>query len=187
MLILLMAAIHKKFSSESISNPKYNLLPKDYKLDSIYINSEVPFPEVSEFITLSTKHYHLNPITIKSSLKEGFEHYLNKINQSTRVIVVGIRYADPYGSQLKYEQETDHNWPKFIRIHPILHWHYVDIWDFLIACDLPYCSLYDEGYTSLGGIDTTEPNLFLRVGDSYLPAYMLEEYADERERAGRKK
>lgn len=187
MLVLLMAAIHMKFSSESVSNPKLNLLPKDYKLDSIYINSEVPFSEVSDFIELSTKEYHLNPITIKSSLKEGFEHYLSKVNPNVKVIVVGIRYADPYGLQLKYEQETDHNWPKFLRIHPILHWHYVDIWDFLITCNVPYCSLYDQGYTSLGGIDNTERNLFLKVGESYLPAYMLEEYADERERVGRKK
>lgn len=187
MLILLMASIHKKFSSESVANPKLNLLPKDYRLDSIFINSETSFPELTEFIKLSTHYYQLNPITIKSSLKEGFEHYLNEVNTKIKVIVVGIRYADPYGSQLLYEQETDHNWPKFLRVHPILHWHYVDVWEFLIACDLPYCSLYDDGYTSLGGVETTERNMFLRVGDSYLPAYMLEEYADERERVGRKK
>lgn len=187
MLILLLASIHKKFSSESMSNPKVNLLPKDYKLDSIYVNSEVPFPEVTEFIQLSTAHYQLNPITIKSSLKEGFEHYLKSVNTKVKVIVVGIRHADPYGSKLQYEQETDHNWPKFMRVHPILHWRYVDVWDFLIACGLPYCPLYDYGYTSLGGVDNTEPNMFLRVGESFLPAYMLEEHADERERVGRKK
>lgn len=182
-----MAAIHKKFSSDSTTNPSLNLLPRDYKLDSIYINSEVPFPEASDFIELSAKDYHLNLITIKDSLKGGFEYYLNKVNQAVKIIVVGIRYADPYGSQLRYEQETDHNWPKFLRIHPILHWHYVDVWDFLLACGVPYCSLYDQGYTSLGGIDNTQPNMFLQVGESYLPAYMLEEYADERERVGRKK
>lgn len=185
MLTLLLATIHKKFRSSSTANPTLNLLPKDYKLDSIYINLEVPFPEVSEFIELSTKFYCLNPITIKSSLKEGFEHYLNTINPKTKVIVVGIRYGDPYGSQLQFEQETDHNWPKFLRVHPILHWSYVDIWDFIIACDLEYCHLYDHGYTSLGGIDNTIPNSFLKLGEKHLPAYMLEEHADERERMGR--
>lgn len=185
MLILLMATIHTKFSSESSTNPKMNLLPRDYRLDSIYINSEVPFQQVTDFIELSTAMYHLNPITIKSSLKEGFEHYLTKVNPNIKVIVVGIRYADPYGLLLQYEQQTDHNWPKFLRIHPVLHWHYVDVWDFLLACNLKYCSLYDEGYTSLGGVDNTERNMFLKLGDSYLPAYMLEEYADERERVGR--
>lgn len=185
MLVLLMATIHHKYSSDDHTNPSVNLLPKDYKLDSIYVNSEVAFPELSDFIVESSRDYHLNLITVKSSLKEGFEHYLNNMNQKIKVIVVGIRYADPYGSQLQYEQTTDHDWPEFLRVHPVLHWNYVDVWDFLLGCDLPYCVLYDQGYTSLGGVDTTLPNEFLRTGGSYLPAYMLAEKADERERVGR--
>lgn len=180
MLTLLLAAVHSKISQ----GPE---LPEDYKLDSIYVNSEQPFPELSLFIEQLTQEYLLNPVTIKSSMKEGFEEYLTKINPRTRAIVVGIRYADPYGSQLLYEQETDHNWPKFLRIHPILHWEYCDIWDFIMACNLPYCVLYDQGYTSLGGVDTTLPNKYLRLGDAYLPAYMLVEDADARERVGRTK
>lgn len=187
MLVLLMATIHRKFSSDSTGNPKFNMLLPDYRLDSIYINSEEPFPELTLFIQQSTAEWGLNPITIKTSLKEGFEQYLESVHHTVKAIVVGIRYADPYGSQLKYEQATDHNWPKFLRIHPILHWHYVDIWDFLLACQIDYCSLYDKGYTSLGGVDTTEQNVFLKTGQTFLPAYMLEEYADERERVGRRK
>lgn len=185
MLILLLATIHHKYASDDMSNPSVNLLPKDYKLDSIYVNSEVAFPELSEFIVDSSREYHLNLITIKSSLKEGFEHYLTNVNPKVKVIVVGIRYSDPYGSQLKYEQPTDHNWPKFVRVHPVLHWNYADVWDFLLGCDLSYCELYDKGYTSLGGVDSTLPNQFLRIDGSYLPAYMLLENADERERVGR--
>lgn len=168
-----------------MSETTLDSLPENYRLDSIYINSETPFPELSAFIEESTHEYFLNPITIKCSMKEGFEHYLSSVNKNVKAIVVGIRYADPYGSLLQYEQETDHNWPKFLRIHPILHWHYCDIWDFIMACNLRYCPLYDQGYTSLGGVDNTVPNPFLKSGNSYLPAYMLEEYADERERVGR--
>lgn len=186
MLILLLAAIHKRFLSESNTNPTLNLLPKNYRLDSVYINSEEPFPQVLKFIDDSTEYYSLNPFTIKSSLKEGFKLYLSE-KPKIKTIVVGIRYADPYGSQLEYEQVTDHDWPSFLRIHPILHWHYVDVWDFIIGCDLEYCLLYDKGYTSIGGVDTTSPNEFLKIGPDFLPAYMLEEYADERERLGRHK
>lgn len=164
------------------------MLPHDYKLDSIYINSELPFPKLSSFIEESTNKYNLNPIMIKDSLKNGFTHYLDKINPSIKSIIVGIRHSDPYGSNLTYEQMTDHNWPEFLRIHPILHWNYVEIWDFLIGCDLEYCSVYDEGYTSLGGVNNTLPNPYLKQNDgSYLPAYMLDEDADERERLGRSK
>ncbi|KAM3123217.1 hypothetical protein ACQ2H7_003557 [Candidozyma auris] len=137
-----------------------------------------------EVLEACIERHNLNPITIKSTLKEGFQTYLDE-NPKIKTIVVGIRYADPYGSMLQYEQTTDDGWPKFLRIHPILHWHYVDIWDFIIGCDLDYCSLYDKGYTSIGGVDTTTPNEFLKIGNKFLPAYMLEEYADERERLGR--
>lgn len=186
MLIILLATIHKHFSSSELANPSLNLLPLDYKLDSIYINSETPFPTLASFIESSTQKYGLHPIIIQSSLKEGFEKYLNEINTNIKSIIVGIRHSDPYGETLDYEQETDHNWPKFLRIHPILHWNYVDVWDFLVACDLDYCEMYDLGYTSLGGIKNTTPNPYLRVdGAQYLPAYMLKENADERERLGR--
>lgn len=181
MLILLLATIHKR----SVKNGIH--LPPDYKLDSIYINSEDPFPKLAEFIDSSTKNYHLNPIMIKSGLKQGFETYLNKINPKIKSIIVGIRRSDPYGSNLQYEQVTDHNWPKFLRIHPILEWHYIEIWDFLVGCNVEYCSMYDLGYTSLGGISNTLRNPCLRIGDSddYYPAYTLLENADERERLGR--
>ncbi|EMG49687.1 Fad synthetase, putative [Candida maltosa Xu316] len=188
MLILLMATIHKKFSSTTFENPVVNLLPPDYKLDSIYINSETPFPELLEFIKTSTEYYHLHPIIIKSTLKDGFQQYLDQVNKKVKSVVVGIRHSDPYGETLSYEQMTDHNWPKFLRIHPILHWNYVDIWDFLIGCNVKYCDMYDRGYTSLGGVDTTIPNPLLKLPTGkYLPAYMLKHNADESERLGRVK
>jgi FAD synthetase len=186
MLILLLAVIHEKFSSSNIDNSS---LPYNFKLDSIYINSEDQFPQLTDFIAESTNYYHLNSIMIKCSLKKGFEHYLQQINTNIRAIIVGIRYSDPYGSQLKYEQTTDHNWPDFLRIHPILHWTYAEIWDFLVGTNLDYCEMYDLGYTSLGGISNTAPNPYLKVEgkEEYLPAYMLTEKADERERLGRTK
>lgn len=73
-----------------------------------------------------------------------------------------------------------------MRINPILHWSYHDVWSFLRECELPYCSLYDEGYTSLGSTTNTHRNEALRRPDgSFAPAYLL---PDARlERAGRGK
>lgn len=178
MLILLLASVHIKFVGTE--------LPPNYKLDSIYINSEIQFPALTDFIEELTSEYHLNPIHIKLNLKDGFEAYLNNINPKIKAIVVGVRSSDPYSSKLQFEQFTDHNWPRFLRIHPMLDWNYTDVWDFLIGTNLEYCELYDGGFTSLGGVHNTIPNphLMVEVGE-YLPAYRMREHADERERLGR--
>jgi len=57
---------------------------------------------------------------------------------------------------------------------------------------IPYCPLYDQGYTSLGGTTDTHPNPALKSGPSetkdmkkevFKPAYELME--DNAERLGR--
>lgn len=62
---------------------------------------------------------------------------------------------------------------------------------FLRELEVPYCALYDMGYTSLGGMTDTHPNPMLLDKDStsedgevrFRPAYELVE--DEQERLGR--
>lgn len=63
---------------------------------------------------------------------------------------------------------------------------------FIKHLGIPYCELYDMGYTSLGGTTDTHPNPALKLsgaGDTkeirYRPAYELVE--DEEERLGRDK
>ncbi|CDU25511.1 related to FAD1-flavin adenine dinucleotide synthetase [Sporisorium scitamineum] len=149
-------------------------------------------------------------------------------------IFVGTRRDDPHGPQLSARSWTDKDWPRVERIHPILDWSYQDVWQFLRCPHLassdaalemsrsqlaeqcgtagggeqgvPYCLLYDQGYTSLGSTYNTLPNPELRVkevggtgedegregevlvGDGtakgrWRPAYMLQD--GSLERAGR--
>jgi FAD synthetase len=76
---------------------------------------------------------------------------------------------------------TDADWPSTMRINPILDWNYGDVWNYLLLYKVPYCSLYDQGYTSLGNNSNTSKNPSLKTADgSYLPAYLLKDYSEER-------
>ncbi|ETW77252.1 hypothetical protein HETIRDRAFT_421399 [Heterobasidion irregulare TC 32-1] len=81
-------------------------------------------------------------------------------------ILVGTRRNDPHGATLTFRDQTDSDWPRFQRIHPIINWSYTDVWTFLRRLDIPYCKLYDEGYTSLGSTYNTFRNPALRVPSS---------------------
>lgn len=69
---------------------------------------------------------------------------------------------------------------------PLLDWHYSYIWDYLLYFNVPYCSLYDMGYTSVGNVKNTvrNPSLLaydiLQEKEVYLPAYKLLDGTKER-------
>jgi len=81
-------------------------------------------------------------------------------------ILVGTRRGDPHGATLSFRNMTDSDWPRFERVHPIINWSYSDIWVFLRTLKVPYCCLYDEGYTSLGSTYNTHRNPALRIRPS---------------------
>ena len=37
-------------------------------------------------------------------------------------------------------------------LHPIIDWSDADVWEFIRTNNIPYCSLYDEGFKRLGCI-----------------------------------
>lgn len=60
-------------------------------------------------------------------MKAAFADYLRDA-PSVKAILVGTRRTDPHGEHLKHFDPTDSGWPAFVRIHPVIDWHYVDIW-----------------------------------------------------------
>ncbi|KAG6332373.1 hypothetical protein ID866_6714 [Astraeus odoratus] len=75
-----------------------------------------------------------------------------------RAILIGTRRTDPHGATLAHRNMCDPGWPSFERINPVINWTYADVWTFLKRLEVPYCSLYDRGYTSLGSTYNTFPN-----------------------------
>lgn len=119
-------------------------------------------------------------------MKDAFREYLDDSGRGVQAILVGTRRTDPHGAKLSDFDMTDRGWPNFMRVHPVLEWHYAEVWTFLRHLGVDYCALYDQGYTSLGGTNDTHPNPVLKVEgeyDKFRPAYELEE--DREERLGR--
>lgn len=179
MVIILLAALWRRFEHEPA------VLDKLGSFKSVYVASEKAFEEVDAFVDRSCQEYGLEQIRLSEPMKEAFGHFLGE-NPTVKAIIVGIRRSDPYGQQLTPFDPTDSGWPDFMRVHPVLDWKYVNIWDFLRGTDTSYCCLYDKGYTSLGGTDSTVPNpKLLKKGTcaEFLPAYEL--VRDDEERLGR--
>jgi len=186
----LMRAAHALYCERNKKKIKKKL-PKPRML---YFVVKDEFEEVQSFVFETAKMYDMEMIVYdgsKYSFKEGLEELVNQEAEAekdgTLAFVLGTRSTDPNAEgQTGFCPSSD--WmPPFMRVNPVLDWDYGHVWHFLRLFDLPYCSLYDEGYTSLGKIEDTRPCPALRRGDGdengYWPAYMLADWTQER--AGR--
>jgi len=153
LLILYLCALHKRGLTNT-SAPSSNI---ETAVQCVYIQDAHPFREVEEFVAASIKIYSLALLEYAKTMKVAFADYLRD-TPSVKAILVGTRRTDPHGEHLTHFDPTDSGWPKFVRVHPVIDWHYVDIWTFIRYLNIPYCSLYDVGYTSLGGTTDTHPN-----------------------------
>ncbi|KAI9825331.1 MAG: 3'-phosphoadenosine 5'-phosphosulfate sulfotransferase [Phylliscum demangeonii] len=131
---------------------------------AVYIEPAHPFPSVDAFVRRSSRHYHLALARYPGPMPAAFAAY-TRAHPHMHAVLVGTRRTDPGGARLAATgfDPTDGGWPRFMRVHPVLEWRYGEIWTFLRAMRIPYCPLYDQGYTSLGGTEDTHPNPALRV------------------------
>jgi hypothetical protein len=67
-------------------------------------------------------------------MKEAFKVYLEE-HKNIKAILVGTRRTDPHGENLTHFDMTDQGWPSFMRVHPVIDWHYAEIW---AVCSLPF-------------------------------------------------
>ncbi|XP_054817156.1 uncharacterized protein LOC129316772 isoform X5 [Prosopis cineraria] len=159
---------------------------KGFPIRTIYFETPSTFPEINSFTYDTAATYGLPMDNIRLDLKSGLEDLLK--NKPIRAIFLGVRIGDPTAIGQEQFSPSSPGWPPFMRVNPILDWSYRDVWAFLLTCNVQYCCLYDQGYTSIGSIYDTVPNALLSIGNSsneFKHAYML---SDGRlERAGRAK
>ncbi|CAH8439977.1 unnamed protein product [Schistosoma turkestanicum] len=207
LLHLIHAAVQHRNNNSKI---KPTRLPK-----LLYIRSCSTFPEIELFVKKTIDAYYslsnkiLRPdlkqhengqnnvnsqssscsvdsdvIIYEGSIKSALERFLRDYPE-VKGAFMGTRFTDPGAQKLSHMMMSDPDWPQILRINPLLEWTYSDIWNFLRSLSLPYCSLYDAGYTSIGSVEGTHPNPQLKyITESgriaYHPAYTLNEEICER-------
>jgi len=134
----------------------------------MFNDSTMEFPEIYKFVKKIKKLWNLKLIVVKHDKKslekfnkiidlqekqrlswlmkiESINNFIKKYHPS--VIMSGIR-LDEHEARSKekfFSKRKDH-----LKIHPILLFTEKDIWEYIHRFDVPYVSLYDKGYRSLG-------------------------------------
>lgn len=166
-------------------NNKYDDI-YSHHIKTLYVSCPDGFQDLDRFVKLCSSKYNLELFTSFQPLKNGLTEFMENFNDLS-CIIIGTRRTDPFGDKLKPYLETDGDWYKTMRIHPILNFDYIDIWHYLKFMKMDYCNLYDEGYTSLGHPSCTLHNPYLikdNENKDYYPAYYLKN-GNENERKGR--
>lgn len=148
----------------------------------MYVQNLNPFDEINSFIKIISQRYSMEIVTFQGTIKASLEKVLAE--NRLEACFMGTRRTDPYSEHLETFMMTDKDWPQVCRVSPILDWSYHDVWDYLVRFKVPYCTLYDEGYTSLGSKHNTvkNPELLYTINgeEVYLPAYKLLDGSQER-------
>ncbi|MCL6642676.1 MAG: phosphoadenosine phosphosulfate reductase family protein [Candidatus Bipolaricaulota bacterium] len=140
----------------------------------LHIDTTVDFPEVYEYRDRLTREWGFQLVVYQNreALAEApptddpqFCLFCTKrlkteaLNQAIqkyrwRALVTGVRWDE---HQARSQETYFSPRPDHVRVHPILHFRERDVWEYIKKYQLPYCSLYDKGYRSLGCVPCTKP------------------------------
>lgn len=108
-----------------------------------------------------------------------FNTYID--DSGVKAVVQGLRWdeqtaraKDEYFEEVEAQEFS----PAHMRVRPILHFSERDIWDTTLHFGIPYCTLYNQGYRSLGAKTTS-------LKSSDIPAWE-QDLENTEERAGRR-
>lgn len=76
------------------------------------------------------------------------------LSRGVKVLITGVR-ADEHPDRAGRGEREQVAMPPHERVHPVMHFGEMDIWAYITAKGLSYCSLYGQGYRSLGCVPCT--------------------------------
>jgi phosphoadenosine phosphosulfate reductase len=146
----------------------------------LHIDTTVKFPQIMKFIDKMVTLYnlelyrHTNTLALEKGLKIAQnvseccgELKINALKQAiekfkVEVLFVGVRWDEQYA---RYHERIFAKKENHIRVHPIAPFTEKDIWEYIKSFNIPYCSMYDEGYRSIGCMPCTKKDRrFERAG-----------------------
>lgn len=130
------------------------------------IDTSVKFKEIYEFRNRLAREWNLNLIVARNDealknlkVAENKEECCLKLKAEMiggsirkygwEALITGMRW-DEQPDRVKEEYFSPRENPSHLRVHPILHFREVDIWQYIKTYQVPYCELYHRGYRSLG-------------------------------------
>ncbi len=146
----------------------------------VLLDTQYLFPETYTFIDELTERLGLNLKVYKSDLSREWQearygklweqgvdgiHQFNALNKTVpmaraleelgaRAWITGLRRSQ---SSTRQGLETLAMQEGRVKVHPIYDWSNRDVHQYLTAHDLPYHPLWEQGYVSIGDVQTSRP------------------------------
>lgn len=138
------------------------------RLKCVYMKEKNPFKEIISYLTylksnfsIEVYEYDNNGIVTHDFMKHALKEFVN--THKIKAMISGTRSTDPYCQNLDLivNSDVEKGWPDILRVMPIYMWTYEQVWSFILKNELPYCTLYNTGYTYVGDQINSIPNPFL--------------------------
>ena len=146
----------------------------------VLLDTQYLFPETYQFIDTMTECLGLNLKVYKSDVSREWQeardgklweqgvdgiHQFNAMNKTepmaralddlhARAWITGLRRSQ---SSTRQGLETLAMQEGRVKVHPIYDWSNRDVHQYLTAHDLPYHPLWEQGYVSIGDVQTSRP------------------------------
>lgn len=126
---------------------------------TIFLDNGNVFPTLVRFATELAKDWEFEFEIVSNegrpsrTIQEELREYMEK--NGIRVLFTALRADDHEEEGAGYFTQGAN--PNHVRVCPLLHFRERDVWDATFALKIPYCSLYEQGYRTLGRRETSRP------------------------------